>query len=49
MIGAPSAHPGQHHQPERLAYFYTDPKDSKLMKPVFNRTVTLKDSFAKAK
>jgi glutaminyl-tRNA synthetase len=32
---------------ERLGYFYVDPKDSQPGKPVFNRTVTLKDSWAK--
>ena len=32
---------------ERLGYFYVDPKDSKPGKPVFNRTVTLKDSWTK--
>lgn len=32
---------------ERQGYFFVDPKDSKPGKPVFNRTVTLKDSYAK--
>jgi glutaminyl-tRNA synthetase len=32
---------------ERLGYFYVDPKDSKPGRPVFNRTVTLKDSWTK--
>ncbi|WP_163997879.1 glutamine--tRNA ligase/YqeY domain fusion protein [Pyxidicoccus caerfyrddinensis] len=32
---------------ERQGYFYVDPKDSKPGKPVFNRTVTLKDSWVK--
>ncbi|MFP2926825.1 glutamine--tRNA ligase/YqeY domain fusion protein [Pyxidicoccus sp. 3LG] len=32
---------------ERQGYFYVDPKDSKPGKPVFNRTVTLKDSWTK--
>ncbi|WP_164014781.1 glutamine--tRNA ligase/YqeY domain fusion protein [Pyxidicoccus trucidator] len=32
---------------ERQGYFYVDPKDSKAGKPVFNRTVTLKDSWTK--
>lgn len=32
---------------ERLGYFNVDSKDSKPGKPVFNRTVTLKDSWAK--
>jgi glutaminyl-tRNA synthetase len=32
---------------ERLGYFNVDSKESKPGKPVFNRTVTLKDSWAK--
>ena len=32
---------------ERLGYFFADPKDSKPGVPVFNRTVTLKDTWAK--
>ena len=43
------AAPGKAYQFERVGYFFTDPKDSKPGKPVFNRTVTLKDSFVKAK
>ena len=39
---------GGHYQFERLGYFYVDPKDSATGKPVFNRTVGLKDSWAKA-
>jgi glutaminyl-tRNA synthetase len=38
--------PGSRFQFERLGYFCVDP-DSRLGKPVFNRTVTLKDSWAK--
>lgn len=38
---------GGHYQFERLGYFYVDPKDSLPGKPVFNRTVGLKDSWAK--
>jgi glutaminyl-tRNA synthetase len=38
---------GQHFQFERLGYFFTDPIDSKLGKPVFNRTATLRDTWAK--
>ena len=38
--------PGQHFQFTRLGYFCVDP-DSKSEKPVFNRTVTLKDTWAK--
>jgi glutaminyl-tRNA synthetase len=44
-----TAKPGSHYQFERLGYFFADPKDSQEGKPVFNRTVGLKDSFAKAK
>jgi autotransporter-associated beta strand protein len=32
---------------ERLGYFFTDPVDSKPGKPVFNRTATLRDTWAK--
>lgn len=32
---------------ERVGYFYSDPKDHKPGAPVFNRTVALKDSWAK--
>jgi glutaminyl-tRNA synthetase len=32
---------------ERSGYFYADPIDSKPGQPVFNRTVTLKDTWAK--
>ncbi len=42
------AKPGQVFQFERLGYFAADP-DGKPGAPVFNRTVTLKDSYAKAK
>ncbi len=41
------AEPGQRFQFERLGYFFVDPKESSEGKPVFNRTVTLKDSWAK--
>ncbi|MCD8352615.1 MAG: glutamine--tRNA ligase/YqeY domain fusion protein [Planctomycetaceae bacterium] len=40
--------PGSIYQFERLGYFAADP-DGKPGKPVFNRTVGLKDSYAKAK
>ena len=43
------AEPGRYYQFERVGYFFTDPKDSKPGSPVFNRTVTLKDGFAKGK
>ena len=41
-----SAAPGSRFQFERQGYFCVDP-DSRDAKPVFNRTVTLKDSWAK--
>ena len=31
----------------RLGYFFADPLDSRPGAPVFNRTATLKDSWAK--
>jgi glutaminyl-tRNA synthetase len=42
-----AATPGQHFQFERLGYFFTDTVDSKLSKPVFNRTATLRDTWSK--
>lgn len=41
------AKPEEHFQFERNGYFVADIKDSKLDQPVFNRTVTLKDSWVK--
>jgi glutaminyl-tRNA synthetase len=41
------ARPGDHFQFERLGYFFVDPVDSKPGKPVFNRTATLRDTWAK--
>jgi len=38
---------GSHYQFERVGYFYVDPKDSEAGQPFFNRTVGLKDSWAK--
>jgi glutaminyl-tRNA synthetase len=35
------------YQFERLGYFVVDSKDSTAEKPVFNRTVTLRDTWAK--
>jgi len=46
--GLASAQPGARFQFERLGYFCADP-DSKPGTPVFNRTVTLKDTWAKIK
>src|SRR5262249_14669555 len=41
-----NASPGTRYQFERLGYFCVD-KDSTPAKPVFNRTVTLRDTWAK--
>jgi len=41
------AKPGEAYQFLRLGYFCVDPVDSKPDKPVFNRTVTLRDTWAK--
>jgi glutaminyl-tRNA synthetase len=40
------ARPGEHYQFERLGYFYVDP-DSRPDNLVFNRTVALRDTWAK--
>ncbi|MDA1214144.1 MAG: glutamine--tRNA ligase/YqeY domain fusion protein [Planctomycetota bacterium] len=42
-----NAQPGDRYQFERLGYFCADSEDSKPGQPVFNRTVTLKDTWAK--
>ncbi len=42
-----NAKAGEHFQFERLGYFFTDPVVSKPGKPVFNRTATLRDTWAK--
>ncbi|MCK5365154.1 MAG: glutamine--tRNA ligase, partial [Gammaproteobacteria bacterium] len=42
------AAPGTHLQFERLGYFCVDSVDSQPGAPVFNRTVTLRDSWAKS-
>jgi len=39
--------PGSRYQFERLGYFCADTRDSRPEKPVFNRTVPLRDSWAK--
>ena len=44
--GLAAAKPGDRYQFERLGYFCAD-ADSKPGKPVFNRTVSLKDTWAK--
>ena len=41
------AAPGSRYQFERLGYFCVDSKDSSAERMVFNRTVTLRDSWAK--
>jgi glutaminyl-tRNA synthetase len=41
------AKPGSHYQFERLGYFCTDLVDSSDKKLIFNRTVTLRDTWAK--
>ena len=41
------AEPGSRYQFERVGYFCVDIKDAKPGTPVFNRTVTLKDTWAK--
>lgn len=41
------AETGSRYQFERLGYFCVDSKDSTPEKPVFNRTVTLRDSWAR--
>lgn len=40
---------GERYQFERQGYFFVDPIDSKEGKPVFNRIVSLKDSWSKKK
>ncbi len=45
--GLAQAAPSSRFQFERLGYFFVDPVDSKPGQPVFNRTVTLRDSWAK--
>jgi glutaminyl-tRNA synthetase len=42
-----AAVPGSPYQFERLGYFCADPEDSRPGVPVFNRTVTLKDAWAR--
>jgi glutaminyl-tRNA synthetase len=41
------AKPDARYQFERLGYFRADPKDSTPGKPVFNRTISLRDSWAR--
>jgi glutaminyl-tRNA synthetase len=41
-----AARPGERFQFERQGYFFVDIRDSKPGRPIFNRTVTLRDSWA---
>ena len=41
------AAPGSHWQFERMGYFFVDPVDTRPGRPVWNRTVTLKDTWAR--
>ena len=45
--GLASASPGERYQFERLGYFRADPADSRPGALVFNRAVTLRDTWAK--
>ncbi|MBN1106326.1 MAG: glutamine--tRNA ligase/YqeY domain fusion protein [Deltaproteobacteria bacterium] len=45
--GLASAAPGSHYQFERLGYFCVDPERTPDGNPVFNRSVTLRDEWAK--
>jgi len=47
--GVADATPGVNYQFERLGYFIVDPVSSKNGEQVFNRTVTLRDTWAKVK
>jgi glutaminyl-tRNA synthetase len=46
-VSLKGAAPGSRYQFERLGYFCVDSKDSTPGRPVFNRVVTLRDSWAK--
>ena len=45
--GLQHAQPGERYQFERKGYFCVDKVDSEPGKPIFNRTVTLRDTWAK--
>jgi glutaminyl-tRNA synthetase len=47
--GLGTALPEERYQFERMGYFSVDPKDSRPGAPVFNRTVTLRDSWTQKK
>jgi glutaminyl-tRNA synthetase len=42
-----AAAPGSHFQFLRLGYFFSDPKEHRAGSPVFNRTITLKDTWSR--
>ena len=42
-----NAQPGERYQFERLGYFCADTADTRSQTPIFNRTVTLRDSWAR--
>ncbi|MDI1337936.1 MAG: glutamine--tRNA ligase [Lacunisphaera sp.] len=46
--GLAAAKVGERYQFERLGYFTLDAKDATAAKPVFNRAISLKDTWAKA-
>jgi glutaminyl-tRNA synthetase len=45
-LGVAQTAPGTRYQFERVGYFCVD-RDTALGKPVYNRTVTLRDTWAK--
>jgi glutaminyl-tRNA synthetase len=45
--GLLDAEPGERVQFERLGYFHVDPRLSRSGQPVFNRVVTLRDTWAR--
>jgi glutaminyl-tRNA synthetase len=45
---AAAAGAGAHLQFERVGYFYADPADWRAERPAFNRTVTLRDTWARS-
>jgi len=47
--GLAESKPGVNYQFERMGYFVVDPVDSTEGQPVFNRTVTLRDTWARQK
>ena len=47
--GLANADSARRYQFERLGYFRRDPVDGTADRPVFNRTVTLRDAWARAR